>query len=61
MPLEVRDRAVHDIPRHGHEIRAEAIHGIDDRIDIIPLDLRAHVDVTDLSDREALQCLRQIR
>ena len=52
---EVAHRAVDQVAGDGDDVDLEAVDGIDDRLDVRPLDRRPDVDVADLGDREAVE------
>jgi hypothetical protein len=56
---ELADGAVDEVASDRDEIDVEAIDGVDDRLDVGPLDRRPDVDVADLRDRETVERLRE--
>src|SRR5580698_3745320 len=61
VPRKVVDRSIDQVSCHGDEVGIETIHGIDNRIYVLLLDLRADMHVADLRNRKPLQCRGQIR
>ena len=54
VPREIGYRAVDQVTRDRDEIRIQTVHGIDDCVDVLLLNLRTDVNVADLGDREAV-------
>jgi len=59
MPAKVQHAAVDDVACYGDQVGLQGIDRVDNRVDVVVFDGRAHMQIANLRNGEALQFDRQ--